>query len=137
VSLPAELESIVGAQELYHWFGYWPDFHDAEVVRFHLSLGAPSKLKVHTWEMTNKVDAAGFYKLIKHVTVEFTLDGVTTMNLQDPWEHSILFDLGINKTDSGFRLDLSSSYGLSGTIEAKELSLQITPEPANNTATSS
>jgi immunity protein 50 of polymorphic toxin system len=127
VTLPADVESVAGAQELHRWFGYWPDFHDAEVVKFHLSLGAPSTLVVHTWEMTNEVDAAGFYKLIKHVIVEFTLGCVSSLNLQDPWEHSILLHLGINKTDAGFRLDLSSAYGLCGTIEAKELSLQITP----------
>ncbi|MGO9085263.1 MAG: hypothetical protein ACLQBK_08565 [Candidatus Sulfotelmatobacter sp.] len=136
--LPANVESIVGAHELHNWFGYWPDFHDAEVMKFHLDLGAPSTLAVYTWEMTNQVDANGFYELTKDVVVEFVLDGVTILNLQDPWEHSILLDLGISKTAAGFKLDLSSAYGLSGTIEAKEVSLHITPgKPAIKDAVSS
>jgi len=44
VSLPTGLESIARAQELYDWFGYWPDFHDAEVVKFSLDPAAPSSL---------------------------------------------------------------------------------------------
>jgi hypothetical protein len=137
VPLPKAVESIAGAQELYNWFGYWPDFHDAEIEKFHLNLGEPLTLIIRTWEMTNEVDAAGFYKHIKHVLVEFVLDGLTSLNLQDPWEHSILFDLVVDKTEAGFRLDFSSSYGLSGTIEATEVSLHISPiEPAARRASS-
>ena len=46
--LPAEVESIDGAQELYNWFGYWPEFHDAEALTFHLDPGMPSTLVIHT-----------------------------------------------------------------------------------------
>jgi hypothetical protein len=127
VALPAAVESIVGAQELLDWFGYWPEFHDAEVIKFQLELGAPGFLLVHTWEMTDKITAAGFYELRKHVFVEFLLNGVSSVNLQDLWEHSILLSLGITKCETGFRLDLSSAYGLCGTIEAQQLSLRITP----------
>lgn len=136
--LPADVESIDGAQELHAWFGYWPDFHDAEVVRFYLDLGTPSTLVIHTWEMTNQVNTSGFYELIKHVMVEFALMDVTSLNLQYPWEHSILLDLGISKTEVGFRMDLASAYGLCGTIEAKKISLRITPgEPTSKAPSSS
>jgi hypothetical protein len=138
VPLPSDVESVAGAQELYDWFGYWPHFHDAEIIKFHLDSGTPSTLAVHTWEMTNKVNAVGFYELIKHVVVEFSFGRVTSVNLQNPWEHSILFDLEIHKMESGFRIDLSSSYGLSGTIEANEVSVQIAPgKPATKDGLSS
>jgi len=54
MALPAGIESIAGAQELYDWFGYWPGFHDAEVLKLRLSVGEPSCMVVHTWEMTDK-----------------------------------------------------------------------------------
>jgi hypothetical protein len=79
--LPAGLDSIAGAQELYDWFGYWPGFYDAEVLKLSLNIGEPSSLVVHTWEMTNKVNAQGFYELTKHVVVEFTLEGVSCVNM--------------------------------------------------------
>jgi hypothetical protein len=47
VPLPAELDSIAEAQELYDWFGFWPGFHDAEVVRLHLNRKEPSHLAIH------------------------------------------------------------------------------------------
>jgi hypothetical protein len=59
--------------------------------------------------------------------VEFVIEAISTINLQDPWDHSILFELSIDKSDNGFRLSFSSSYGLSGTIEAQKLSLRIRP----------
>ena len=127
MTLPADFAGIAGAQELYDWFGYWPDFHDAEVLKFQLELGAPSRLQIHTWEMTSRINAAGFYELVKHVVVEFVLNDVTSLNLQDPWGHSILLDLIITKTEVGFRIDLSSAYGLSGTIETKEVVLRLIP----------
>jgi hypothetical protein len=127
VALPAAVESIAGAQELFDWFGYWPEFHDANVIKFHLELGAPASLLVHSWEMTNTVASAGFYELRKHVVVEFLLNDLSNVNPQDLWEGSILFSLEITKSDAGFRLDLSSAYGLCGTIEARQLSLRITP----------
>jgi len=137
VDLPAAVESIVGAQELFDWFGYWPGFHDAEVTKFHLELGAPAFLLVRTWEMTNNVTAAGFYELRKHVVVEFLLNDVSSVNLQDLWEHSILLSLEVTKSDTGFRLDLSSAYGLCGIIEAQQLSLRITPGQPSATPLSS
>ena len=124
--MPAAVENITGAQELFDWFGYWPDFHDAEVVRFRL-VGGMLSLVIHTWEMTNQVDAKGFYELRKNVVVEFVIEAISTINVQDPWDHSILFDLGIDKTETGFQLSFSSSYGLSGTIEAQKLSLRVVP----------
>jgi len=127
LSLPAELQSIVGARELYDWFGYWPDFHDAEVVKLRLDPAAQSSLVIHTWEMTNRVNEQGHYELTKHAVVELVLQGISKVDLVDFLEHSILLDLGVDKTETGFRLSFSAAYGLSGIIEARALSLRVTP----------
>jgi len=92
VPLPVGVESIPGAQELCDWFGYWPDFHDAEVLKFRVEIDKPSSLLIHTWEMTNRVNPQGFYEQTKHVVVEFVLEGISTVSIQDPWAHSILLD---------------------------------------------
>jgi len=42
-------------------------------------------------------------------------------------EHSILLDLGAEKTERGFRLDFSAAYGSYGTLEAQAVSLRLTP----------
>jgi len=127
VPLPTELERLDGARELHDWFGYWPGFHDAEVLEFHLNAGAPSSMVVHTWEMTKQVNTQGYCGLIKHVVVEFLLEGIVSVDIVDFRDHSILLDLSEDKIENGFRMSFSAAYGLSGTIEAHVLSLRIKP----------
>ena len=57
MEFPPELGTIEGAKNLRDWFGYWPSFHDAEVILLHLNRSDASTLAVHTWEMTKEVDA--------------------------------------------------------------------------------
>lgn len=135
MSLPTGLESISGAQALYDWFGYWPDFHDAEVVKFSLDPAAPSCLVIHTWEMTKRVNEQGYYETTKHAVVKFEIDSIVNVSLVDLWKNSILLDLGVDKTEGGFRLSFSAAYGVSGTIESERLSLSITPGKPSPVAT--
>lgn len=63
----ASIESlIVGSEKLTKIFGYWPSFHDAEVLELHFVRGSvqPEKgvydfpvltLKVHVWQLTKRV----------------------------------------------------------------------------------
>ena len=56
MAVPINLQEIPGAAELNDWFGYWPTFHDAEIISLHLSRSDSCSLRVHTWEMTKEVD---------------------------------------------------------------------------------
>lgn len=125
--LPAELKSITGAQELYDWFGFWPSFHDAEVIELHLNRRAPSCLAIHTWEMTNRLDSKGYYELEKHVVVEFTFEDISALSLEGFGQQNVIFGLAIEKTEAGFRLTLDPCYGLSGSIAAERMSISLTP----------
>lgn len=82
---------------------------------------------MHSHPHVGRVDANGLYELSKHVVVEFVIEAIATIDLQDAWEHSILLSLGIDKTEAGFRLSFSAAYGVCGTIEAQKLSLRIDP----------
>ena len=37
MAVPIDLQEISGAAELRDWFGYWPMFHDAEIISLHLN----------------------------------------------------------------------------------------------------
>src|SRR5580698_8298651 len=119
--LPTELEPITGAQELYDWFGFWPGFHDAEVINLHLNRRGPSRLVIHTWEMTDRVDSKGHYELAKHVVVEFILKDVAALSLEGFSKQNVIFGLAIEKIEPGFRLTLDPCYGLSGSIAAESM----------------
>jgi len=127
MEFPAHLEVVAGSRELLNWFGYWPNFHDAEVIRLHLNRRGESSLVVHTWEMTKEVDERGYYILTKHVVVEFLLEQVSGLNLTGFSHQNVLFGLTIEPADNGFRLSLDDSFGIAGTIDAEKISIRLTP----------
>jgi hypothetical protein len=59
MKFPVELKGIAGAEQLSNWFGYWPNFHDVEVIRLRLNRTGSSSLVLQTWEMTKEVDKSG------------------------------------------------------------------------------
>jgi hypothetical protein len=127
MSVPIEISEIQGAAELQEWFGYWPSFHDAEIVGLHLNREGVSSLRVHTWEMTKEIDEKGYYVLAKHIVVEFIFEAVSGLSLEGFNQQNVIFGLAIEKTDSGFRVTLDDCYGLTGSIEAAKMSLRLTP----------
>ena len=72
--VPAEIAGIQGSAELHDWFGYWPNFHDAEIISLHLNRSGHSSMRAHTWEMTKEIDQNGYYVLTKHLVVEFVFE---------------------------------------------------------------
>ncbi|HSS96439.1 MAG TPA: Imm50 family immunity protein [Terriglobales bacterium] len=125
--LDPELESISGATELHDWFGYWPTFHDAVILKFQINQESKSFLVIHAWEMTKEVDAHGYYKLTKHVVVDFILQKIQKVEVMDLFDRGIIFSLAIKKINNTFNFDISSSYGLNGTIEAEDVEIRMTP----------
>jgi Immunity protein 50 len=130
MALPDGLKTIAGVQELHEWFGYWPTFHDAEIVSLHLNRTSPSVLTIHTWETTNEVDKAGYYVLAKDVVVEFILDisgDDDSLELYGFSHQNVIMSLAIDKVDSRYQLTLEQCYGLAGTIKSNNISIRLTP----------
>jgi hypothetical protein len=130
VALPDGLKAIAGAQELHDWFGYWPDFHDGEIINLHLNRTNPSILRIHTWEMTNEADKAGYYVLAKHLVVEFTIDITRDddcLELYGFSRQNVISQLTIRKSDTGYKLEIGQCYGLAGTIKVNNVSIRLTP----------
>lgn len=125
MELPTELQQIDGAEQLYNWFGHWPSFHDAEVIKLHLNRRSSSSLVIHTWEMTSEVDVKGFYVMTKHVVVEFVLEEICGLDLSGFSHQNVISGLEMEKIDTGFRLTLGGCYGIAGVIEAKEISIRL------------
>jgi hypothetical protein len=127
MSVPTHLQEVRGAAELDNWFGYWPSFHDAEVLSLHLNRAGASFLTIHAWEMTKDVDESGFYVLDKHCVVELEFDGIRNLIFDGFNEQNVLLDLNIEKIESSFRVSLNPSYGVQGSFETDKLSFRIIP----------
>ena len=81
-----ETELVNNANALTEIFGYWPSFHDAEVLTMCLDRAGddgPSLVtQVHVYEMTDRVDDRGYYVLRKHTLVTLRFADILLRNLQ-------------------------------------------------------
>ncbi len=122
-----DVPAIPGAGALAVWFGHWPSFHDAEIHELHLNREGVSRLRVHTWRMTERVDDKGYYVLEKHVIVTFSMKHIVTLMLEGFSHQNVISELVIKHVSDGLVMTLEPCYGLSGVIEAKEISVEFAP----------
>ena len=109
-------------QALLDHFGYWPSFHDANVI----SYAGPTAecqtvdLTLHTWEMTSEVDAKGYYVLRKHALVAFRFAGVHDASLERFDSGNILFGMDITPAGDAdsIHVELDSVMDMSGDFSA-------------------
>jgi hypothetical protein len=86
-----DVDRIPGAEQLVAVFGYWPSFHDAEVLWLRLDrratiegyFGPTLEALVHAFEMTNEVGADGSYVLRHHVLVHLRFSDVVELQLEE------------------------------------------------------
>lgn len=120
--------NIVDAQALVDWFGYWPSFHDAEILELVLRTGKPSILKLHAWEMLKELTEEGFYAQGKNCIVTFSLIDVFETSLEDFYSHqNVLLSLSIERNTYGWTIDLIAANGLGGRLVAKEVWVEFEP----------
>jgi Immunity protein 50 len=120
-------DEVPGAKDLLDWFGYWPTFHDAEIVSLSLNRHGESVLTVHTWHMTSRVDDKGFYVLERHVVVSLYFSQIVDLELTGFSQQNVVSSIAFQKEDAGYRVSLGGCYGLSGWILARQVRLGITP----------
>jgi hypothetical protein len=124
---PAEV--IANAERLTRIFGYWPSFHDAEVVEFNLSRGGKGAeldefgcpivtAKLYVFEMTSKVSSGGRFVLRHHTLVTLRFEGVDNLELENINHQNALNGLSfepMSLTEGGSRrlaVTFDSAYGL-------------------------
>ncbi len=122
-----DLHDLPGAADVINWFGYMPTFHDAEVIELRLRRGTDSTLLIHFWHTTNELDEQGQFVRDKNAVVAFSLEEVTDLDLTEFGHQNVISGLELEQVDGGLQLTLLPSFGLSGTITAKEISVKIIP----------
>jgi hypothetical protein len=60
--------------------GYWPSFHDAEVLKV-TPMSDSCTVSIHVFEMTDQVDSAGYLALRYHHLIELYMPGVQANSL--------------------------------------------------------
>lgn len=107
-------EAVVG------FFGFWPSFHDANVLAY--ESGADSiSLTLHTWLMTDQVDAKGYFILRNHALVSFRFDGLSDVKMDDFRSGNSLFGMEMRpcSVPASFHVNLDSVMDMSGSFSAR------------------
>jgi hypothetical protein len=127
-----QVPPIEGVSKVIDVFGYFPTFHDGEVIDLHLSRNSdltndyPTtsvSFTVHGWEMTSEVTPEGFYRLVKHHLVKFRFDHIDRVNLRDFNHQNVISELLIEKianpTDHALiSVNFDGCYGIEGGFRA-------------------
>ena len=133
---------IHGGSDLIAWFGYVPDFHDAEIVELSLHRRAPSILRVHTWITRQEVDEQGYFVQDKHVVVTFTMEGIMDLQLDGFSHQNVISELvlrpapdrperqacyALDPSSGDLEIALEPCFGLDGRIRCQTVRIDLTP----------
>ena len=121
---------IPGADSVVSWFGSWPTFHDAEVLGLQLNRKGRSWIKIYAWNISRRTyekDGKQYFILEKHAVVTFLLEGIVELEMHDFSSQNVVSDFDIERHGDAFLMTLEPCYGLSGTILASHIAVQVTP----------
>jgi hypothetical protein len=101
---------IEGIEKLTCIFGRWPSFHDAEVVALHLWRGDSMTerthprfpvltTEIHLWELTNEIDARGYYVLRNHTLTTIRFHDVLNLEIKGFSNQNVIFGLSIESQE--------------------------------------
>ena len=97
---------IEGSEKLTKIFGFWPSFHDAEVLEMNLWRGdvEPNRgsyvfpvltAKIHLWELTDEVGPSGNFVLRHHTLALLRFHAVSGLNLSGFNHQNAIFGLSV------------------------------------------
>lgn len=125
-----------GSELLTNLFGYWPSFHDAEVLRLELvrvepyGAGPDLLADVHTFEITDEVDAKKHFVLRHHVLVSFRFRGVDQLRLEGWNNQNALMGLCITDIRSRqldvlkYEVRFDSSFGVDARFLCRSVEIE-------------
>ena len=94
-----ETPDIPGAVDVVAWFGYWPSFHDAEVVSITLDRLNASRVVIHTFTATREIDARGYYVLRNHTLTTIRFHDVLNLEIKGFSNQNVIFGLSIESQE--------------------------------------
>jgi hypothetical protein len=126
--------AVKNNEHLTSLFGCWPSFHDSEVIWLRLDRGATSlgdgptvETLIHTYEITNEVNAEGFPALRNHVLVHLRFSRVMESILESFNCQNALFGLSIKDIRNrqmeylNFEIRFDSSFGLEASFQCQDI----------------
>ncbi|RPD51846.1 Imm50 family immunity protein [Paracnuella aquatica] len=127
-----EEEHILNAGSIIDHFGYWPTFHDAEVIsisfqRNFKDSNSTLEFQLYAFIMTSKVKGRHF-ELIKHCLIDFELADLHD-NSMDGFNHqNALSRINFYREGDLLVCELSAAYGVDAKFTSKHIRVKkLTP----------
>jgi hypothetical protein len=123
-----EQREIENAKLVVDHFGYWPTFHDSEVISiaFERTLDkrtSSAMLRVYSFEMTDKI-VGRYYQLIKHCFVDIEITDLTKIEIDGFNHQNAVLALEFGKEGDNVFCNMVSAYGVDGYIEGKKIKIK-------------
>ena len=140
-------EHIVGSEKLVAALGYWPSFHDAEIVSVSAKRGLPVavgaatvELTVHVRRYESRGQGTAQYEqvLVKSILASFMCRQVAELELSEFNHQNVINSLSIEvepSTDapgSPLVLTIEPIWGLGGTVRCASVELSSVEELMSN-----
>ena len=123
---------IEGENMVVEAFGYFPTFHDGEILDLHLTRNSTPEtdyptvsitFTLHGWEMTSEITETGHYRLTKHHLITFRFDHIDRVDLRCFNHQNVLSELSITKIDHPddhaiLQVAFGGCFGLEGGFRA-------------------
>jgi hypothetical protein len=110
---------IKGSEKLTSLFGYWPTFHDAEVISLTLNRAGSTLLAdVHVFEITSEVSQKGSFLCRHHCVVTLRFSEVDQVKIEGFGQQNPLMGLRIEDVSARqlerikFEVSFDGSFGL-------------------------
>jgi hypothetical protein len=135
----AGVESLIqGSDKLTSIFGYWPSFHDAEVIEIHFWRGDidtdNSKYvfpvltaKLHLWEMTREVNPEGYLVLHHHTLARLRFYDIDDFKMEGFNHQNAILGLSITSHERSegpspsFDVHFDPAFGMGATFRCSSI----------------
>jgi hypothetical protein len=127
-----EMRRVGNAETLWAHFGYWPKFHDAEIVRCAFETKPEWCYSIQVWieafEMLSETDDKGFYKLAKECLIQLEFLDVSESDFQWFSHQNVIATMSIQEKGEFLECIIDSSVGMQAEIVAREINvISLTP----------
>lgn len=115
-------ELITNSQLVTEYFGYWPTFHDSEIINISLEReGVTARMKIYVFNLLDEVNEQGAYKKDKECYITLKLNNITEISMSNFNHQNVIEELNLEEKLDQIHFLINSSFGLYGEITCSEI----------------
>ena len=131
------IEHIAGSEVVVKALGYWPTFHDAEIISFSAHRALPleigytvARLAVHVRRYETVGEGTAQYEQVlrKSLLVRLVFNGAREFELSGFNHQNVVNSINVTRLEAneaeGFLVDVESIWGFGGTLQCSSVAVE-------------